>query len=508
MGPPRVFISYSHDSPEHASIVLGWAQRLRDDGVDAWIDRFDPWPPQGWVRWMRQQIQQADKVLLVCTATYRRRFEGREEAGKGRGVSYEGVLADELLYDGGGASEKLVPLLVGKATEDCIPSGMRTLSWHWLPSEVSAEAKGYEDLLRRIRGVPEVRPRPLGQEPTLSSGYGVAPGPRDALAELLAKRQAALQLGKAGAEEVAELERGIRVLKKALRTGAAPDPGYVLGLRYTLVERIGGGNFGTVWKAWEAISAERGRFVAAKILHGHLVDEKSRLKRFQKGAEVMAALDDPHIVRVLNSGGVDDEGWVWFIMERVQGQDLRRCMERGELPPHQAVRCVIDVARALHKAHQQGLIHRDVKPSNILIGDGPKGPAHARLSDFDLVRDQNLSGASATGVLGDIVFSAPEQRRRGGRLSPKSDVYGLAMTALWCLLKGDLPEEFGWDWSGAWEQVGLASAWKAVLRQGTAPRAKDRTGSAGELADGLEGVLEGMLERGVAVRSTPPAVQP
>ena len=87
MSAVRVFLSYSHDSAEHRQWVLELANRLRADGVDCWIDRFDPAPPEGWPRWMQQQLQAAQFVVSVCTETYRRRFDGQEDPGRGLGVN-------------------------------------------------------------------------------------------------------------------------------------------------------------------------------------------------------------------------------------------------------------------------------------------------------------------------------------------------------------------------------------------------------------------------------------
>lgn len=79
--PLRVFLSYSHDSAAHAEKVLALADQLRQDGVDAWIDQYEPEPERGWPRWMVGEIERADRVLAVCTTKYRRRFEGSGTAG-------------------------------------------------------------------------------------------------------------------------------------------------------------------------------------------------------------------------------------------------------------------------------------------------------------------------------------------------------------------------------------------------------------------------------------------
>lgn len=89
---PRVFISYSHDSDEHKSCVLGFARRLRADGINVVLDQDELFPKEGWPRWTEKQLEQSDFVLTVCTEAYRRRIEGREEAGHGLGVRWEGNL--------------------------------------------------------------------------------------------------------------------------------------------------------------------------------------------------------------------------------------------------------------------------------------------------------------------------------------------------------------------------------------------------------------------------------
>ena len=152
---PRVFISYSHDSERHKHSVYELAQRLRGDGVDCWIDQFESSPSQGFPRWMQVQIERSDFVLLVCTAAYRRRFDGLEEAGKGLGVNFEGHLILQELYDAATHNLKFIPIIFPDASQTDIPKVLRGSMWYQLPSE-------YESLYRRITNQPEVSPDPLG----------------------------------------------------------------------------------------------------------------------------------------------------------------------------------------------------------------------------------------------------------------------------------------------------------------------------------------------------------
>lgn len=153
---PRLFISYSHDSPEHARRVLDLANRLRAEGVDAWIDQYELAPAQGWPRWMQQQIEQADFIVLVCTATYRRRFEGKEDPDRGKGVTWEGLLAQQVLYEAQTRNERLVPVLFDDEDEETsLPMILRPYMRYRLPG-------GYEGLYRRLTGQPAVIAPPVG----------------------------------------------------------------------------------------------------------------------------------------------------------------------------------------------------------------------------------------------------------------------------------------------------------------------------------------------------------
>ena len=123
--PPRVFISYSHDSPAHEELVLALANRLRGDGIDAVIDQYETGPPEGWNRWMRHQIAQADFVLTICTESYRRRAEGNEEPGRGSGANREGLFIDQQIYEDGGKNHKFIAVVLRATDTEFIPDFLR-----------------------------------------------------------------------------------------------------------------------------------------------------------------------------------------------------------------------------------------------------------------------------------------------------------------------------------------------------------------------------------------------
>jgi hypothetical protein len=162
--PPRVFISYSHDSVEHERAVLELATRLRGDNVDAWIDQFEPAPVQGWPRWMEHEIDRADFVLLVCTETYLNRVMMRAEVGKGLGALWEGNLVYQYLYDAGTVNSKFIPILPPRGKSEHIPMPLRGAQRY---SPFLDD--GYNALYRRLTDQPAVSVPPLGRRKHLQS---------------------------------------------------------------------------------------------------------------------------------------------------------------------------------------------------------------------------------------------------------------------------------------------------------------------------------------------------
>jgi hypothetical protein len=155
--PPRVFISYSHDSREHRERVLDLAERLRDEGVDAWIDQYEPSPPQAWPDWCEAEIARADFVLVVCTPTYHERMQRAQAPGTGQGVLWEARLIKQELYDLDSASKKFVPVLFADGRREDIPRAIKGASFFWIETP-----DGYESLYRLLTNQPYVTPRPPG----------------------------------------------------------------------------------------------------------------------------------------------------------------------------------------------------------------------------------------------------------------------------------------------------------------------------------------------------------
>jgi CHASE2 domain-containing sensor protein len=155
---PRVFMSYSHDSPEHRDRVLELADRLRADGIDASIDQYVQSPPEGWPAWCEAEIEKADFVLIVSTETYLRRVDRKEEPGKGRGVLWEARLIRQILYDAGSVSTQLVPVLVVGGLLEHVPAPVRGGTVHRVDT-----LEGYEALLRVLTDQPLTPAPPIGR---------------------------------------------------------------------------------------------------------------------------------------------------------------------------------------------------------------------------------------------------------------------------------------------------------------------------------------------------------
>jgi|GEM_PF-2187034 len=155
---PRVFISYSHDREAHLECVLSLSERLRADGVDCYLDQYVNGSPQeGWPRWMLDQIDRADYVLLVCTKSYYRRFRGHEVIGAGLGVDWEGTIITQEMYDSRSA-HRFIPVLLQSDDYRFIPEPVRS-SAHYNLSRPDAYAKLRAALLQQAG----VEPGPLGK---------------------------------------------------------------------------------------------------------------------------------------------------------------------------------------------------------------------------------------------------------------------------------------------------------------------------------------------------------
>lgn len=170
-GAIRVFLSYSHDSSAHDQKVRELADRLRADGIDAWIDQYVAAPSEGWPKWMRRKVEESRFVVLICTEAYKRRFDGDEKPGVGKGATWEGMLATQVLYESGTINEKLIPVFFDGGSDAHIPLALRPYTHYRLPT-------GYDALYRHLTGQPAITAPSLGAVramPPVMRGPALAP---------------------------------------------------------------------------------------------------------------------------------------------------------------------------------------------------------------------------------------------------------------------------------------------------------------------------------------------
>jgi len=157
--PKIVFLSYSHDSDEHAERVLRLSESLRRSGFDTRLDQYvNGSPDEGWPRWMYEQLEAADRVLLICTETYYRRFWGREEPEKGKGVDWEGAIITQGLYASRSRTTKFVPVLFDANQERFIPEPLAGQSYYLVSSK-----EGFKDLRDALLEQKGFQPGPIGR---------------------------------------------------------------------------------------------------------------------------------------------------------------------------------------------------------------------------------------------------------------------------------------------------------------------------------------------------------
>ena len=276
--------------------------------------------------------------------------------------------------------------------------------------------------------------------------------------------------------------------------------GTILGGRYRLVELLGQGGMARIYRGHDT---QLDRDVAVKILRPEYGRDPDFSSRFRQEAQNAASLNHPNIVAVYDYG--QDEAGPFIVMELVDGEDLASIIKRsGALPPRQAARITAEAARALHAAHQRGIVHRDVKPGNVMINrDG-----QVKVTDFGIARAMAEAQMTLPGItLGSVHYFSPEQAR-GDQTTASSDIYSLGIV-LFELLTGHRPWEADSAAAVAMARLagpppdpsslrsGLPTDLVAIDRKALATEPADRWSSASSMAAALEAFLAGAAVPGV-----------
>ena len=267
----------------------------------------------------------------------------------------------------------------------------------------------------------------------------------------------------------------------------------ILSGRYRLESKLGSGGMSTVYLALDEVLD---RPVAVKLLHREISEEADQLERFRREARAAARLSHPNLVGVIDAG--EDDGRPYIVFEYIQGRTLkRRIHEEGPLPVDEAVAYAIEIGRGLTAAHARKLVHRDVKPQNVLID--PDG--RAKVTDFGIARSLEAKGMTATGrVLGTTDYVSPEQAM-GEDVDERSDVYSVGVV-LYEMLTGDVPFRAETQVGVAMKHVNepmpdvqakrpdVSAAVASVVDRATTKDPRDRYNTVAEMVRDLEQTLE------------------
>jgi eukaryotic-like serine/threonine-protein kinase len=268
--------------------------------------------------------------------------------------------------------------------------------------------------------------------------------------------------------------------------------GTLLNDRYRLEARIGTGGMSTVYRALD-LTLERQ--VAIKLMNREIATDSDQLERFRREARAVAQLSHPHIVGVIDAG--EDGGRPYIVLEYVEGETLKERIRRmGQLPVAEAVAYAIEIVRALGAAHARHIVHRDVKPQNVLIDE----EGSAKVTDFGIARSLDDDGLTADGrVLGTTDYVSPEQAL-GHDVTGQSDLYSLGVV-LYEMLTGEVPFKGENQVAVAMKHVReelpdvqlrrpeVSASLAAIVDRATAKDLRDRYRSDAELIAELEDVL-------------------
>jgi serine/threonine protein kinase len=248
-------------------------------------------------------------------------------------------------------------------------------------------------------------------------------------------------------------------------------PGTLLAGRYEILQLLGRGGMGAVYKARDK---ELDRLVAVKLIRPELARSPEMLRRFKQELILARQVTHKNVIRIFDLGQSD--GTKFITMDFVEGQDLRALLrERGKLPPPEAAKIMLQICRALEAAHAEHVIHRDLKPQNIMLGENGR----VYVMDFGIARSAHVPGMTQTGALmGTPEYMSPEQAR-GEKLDERSDIFSLGVV-FYEILTGKSPYP---------SDTPLATLWKRMDEPVTPPSQLER-----DLPPALDAIVVKALE--------------
>ncbi|HZF07148.1 MAG TPA: TIR domain-containing protein, partial [Thermoanaerobaculia bacterium] len=464
MEPPfHVFIS--HNSRDKLT-VREICEALRERGLQPWLAEEELIPGRDWQEALEEAVRTVPAAAVLV---------GRDGIGPWEDREMRACLLQFV--------DRRIPvipvLLPGAARKPALPLFLQAFTWVDLRNGITRQ--GIDRLVYGITGEkpPAPPPKPshgVRTEPVVGAPAAAERSVTEDLAEAYRRKE---ELTIAGGDTRA-VEREILDLRRELREGGRLQAGdFLADGRFRLVEPLGSGGFAAVWKAYDK---KEHRLVAVKVLHGQHGADRTRLERFFRGARKMAELHHPGIVRVLDRQ-LDDGGYHFFVMEFVPGGDLRQAVLEKRLAPERVLPLLAEVAMALDFAHQKGVVHRDVKPANVLL-DAEGRP---KLTDFDLVRAFDTTGGTlGGGMMGTFLYTAPEVMQEPQEAGVTADVYSLAMTAAFCLSGKELPVEVLRDTGKFLHRLACPAVVRAALEKAAAWEPERRFSSVAEFTRALK----------------------
>src|SRR3712207_4815472 len=290
-----------------------------------------------------------------------------------------------------------------------------------------------------------------------------------------------------------------------MRVECVPMQRTVQGDRYTLLEVLGGGGMARVYLAHDNVLD---RDVALKVMREYFADDEGFVERFRREAKNAASLAHPNIVQVYDQGRSED-GAYYIAMEYVAGGTLKdRILRDGAIEPGAATGVGSQIADALQAAHEKGVIHRDIKPQNVLV----TGTGDVKVTDFGIARAASSPLTATSAVLGTAGYMSPEQAM-GDPVGPQSDLYSLGVV-LYEMLTGDLPYRAESPISQAMMHVNepprspreanpeVSKPLDALTLKLLSKAPEDRCPSAAALANDLERIRSGRSPAAVDAKAT------